>query len=448
MPLCVSLVPLSDVIASRLIQIPGRSLASEVLPGVRLSAGWVLRRETTSNTWSRQSSNDGDVIEFDCRGSRIGLHVLRHRWSSALEVEVASEKILLDSYDPYPSSVYDTVFVIDGLPDGDYSIKLTNRTSSANGCRLGNEIWLMSVFLSSLNSEKMPKLLGRIGRDLKTLSTSDKLVSVHCKSTTNLGDRLSSPCQYFDRLAGVPVFDLFDWHPARQRDAAVREEFNARIMDSHIIVGGGGLLNSEVFASAIDYVTHASRKHIIIWGAGHNGYWLKKFTDIKQVCLIDHNKYSLVGIRDCLQPFLFCPCASAMHTAFDRKSEIVRPVGIYSKHERISDFADVLQRDPTIPIMTNDSQDVGEVVRFLSECATVITNSYHGAYWTALLGRRTVVCNPDSSKFFDMPFPAPFGHPLEWAELEKRSAAYPEALSEARYANEQFFQLVSEICGL
>jgi hypothetical protein len=355
---------------------------------------------------------------------------------------------VLDCYDSFSASVYDTVLLIGGLAPGQNSITLTNRPGLANNNRLGNEMWVLSLFLSMRNAEHMPSIITRVGVDLKKRPGSDKLVNVHCKSTMNLGDRLSSPCQYFDRLSGTAIFDLFDWHPARQPDGAVREEFNSRIMDSHIIIGGGGLFNSETFEPAIDYVTHLSRRHVVVWGAGHNGYWLKKYTDIKQVCLIDRNKYSLVGVRDRLQPFLFCPCASAMHRALDQRHDIIRPAGIYSKSERTADFADVLHKDPSIPLMTNDSQDFEEVVKFLSECATVVTNSYHGAYWAALLGRRAVVCNPDSSKFFDMPYPAPIGHALEWKRLETHGTVYPEALNEAREANARFFQLVCEICNL
>ena len=439
---------LGDIIASRMIQLPGTSLTAEVIPGMKSSSGWSLRRESTSNTWGRHSSGDGEAIEFKCRGPRLGLHLLRHRWSSGLEVSIGSETVFLDAYEAYSTSVYDTVFIIDGLPDGLSSIKLTNRPASANERRLGDEIWIMSLLFENANAADMPKLMARYSKDLCDRSVSDRLMNIHCKSTSNLGDRLSSPTRYFEHLRGVPVFDLYDWHPARQPDVAVRRDFAERVADSHVLIGGGGLLNSDVFAAAIDYITHASSKHIIIWGAGHNAYWIKKFSDIKQVCLIDHNKYSLVGVRDHLQPFLFCPCASAMHETLDSKIEVSRPVGIYSISERTGEFSELLRSDPEIPILTNDCQDMQEVVTFLSECSTVLTNSYHGAYWATLLNRRVVVCNPDSSKFFDMPFPLPMGHPLEWRKLEKQSRTYPEALSEARSANEHFFQLVCELCKL
>ena len=50
--------------------------------------------------------------------------------------------------------------------------------------------------------------------------------------------------------------------------------------------------------------------------------------------------------------------------------------------------------------MTNDPVTIKEAIDFINNCDTIITNSYHGMYWSYLLGKE-VICIPFSSGHYN-----------------------------------------------
>ena len=63
-----------------------------------------------------------------------------------------------------------------------------------------------------------------------------------------------------------------------------------------------------------------------------------------------------------------------------------------------------------------------EVAGFLASGRVVVTNSYHGAYWTTLLGRPTLLWEPWCSKFLLLRYPHPWVGPGDW---ERAAGARP-----------------------
>jgi hypothetical protein len=294
----------------------------------------------------------------------------------------------------------------------------------------------------------------------------------------NVGDMFSNPLRYFDPAAEKSTIDIdrpgeYEWYE-----------------DAPVIVGGGGLIgnehfgnnllgclespdvvaldrmmehswllshkvNKEVFEKFRDTVDEAyrvARKNIIhstgpkiAWGIGHNvkdqhshfrwPKWLKRF--------------DLVGCRDYQQTdHRWVPCASCMHPAFDKKYEVTNEV-IWFEHKKQLIKSTDFGEDP-IPRFTNSGQNFDQTIEILGSAETILTNSYHGAYWGTLLNKKVVIVNPWSSKFHL------FKHqPVVWSnkkdgpieEMAVDAPRFPDALSECRTANKQFWSKVKETIG-
>ncbi len=125
----------------------------------------------------------------------------------------------------------------------------------------------------------------------------------------------------------------------------------------------------------------------IAWGIGHNFHNGETKIDYKNYL----SNFRLIGVRD----FGFhqhVPCASCMSNVFDKKYEITNETVIYEHHEHPINM--------DFPKMTNLGINLEEKIKFLGSAETIITSSYHGAYWGMLLNRKVKVEIPFSSKFY------------------------------------------------
>lgn len=292
-----------------------------------------------------------------------------------------------------------------------------------------------------------------------------KYVVIHRRDENNVGDMASQPLQYFlspDEYAVVDITKL---------DSA---ELPA---DVPVIIGGGGLINNEFFGSNLqlllmspDYsqlmslwkkrwqlqddkyhshhqkftkefktlvknyidIVKTDRSPRIIWGAGSNQQTDRK---VKTLSYPDWMaEFDLVGVRDWKQNLPWVPCASCMHPAFDRSYEIKNEV-IWFEHKKqlIKDFGD----DP-IPRFVNSGNNMDQTIEILGSAETILTNSYHGAYWGALLGRKVIVVNTWSTKFLGFRHPPAFmADGANWRDQSVNT--YPQALEDCRSATKQFW---------
>ena len=97
-----------------------------------------------------------------------------------------------------------------------------------------------------------------------------------------------------------------------------------------------------------------------------------------------------------------------------------------------------------LPEMQNEVA-FAEAVTFLASGETIITNSYHGAFWGTLLGRKVVVVDAYSSKLHCLKFAPAIADGVDWRSA--RPAAHPGALADARRATSDFRVRVMEILG-
>lgn len=192
----------------------------------------------------------------------------------------------------------------------------------------------------------------------------------------NLGEQVCRPSDYFD--LGAPV-------------TVLPHERRVMPTDGPVIFGASGLLYPEIAPVLEATIKAKGRYPVIGWGIGHNTHggevivypdWLKGF--------------DLLGLRDWGTSFRYVPCPSCMHPAFDVQRKAAHSIVIYDQ----IDFPVGLEL-PGVPRENNchPPEDMDKVISFLASGNTILTSSYHGAYWGMLLNRRVLIWKPWSTKF-------------------------------------------------
>jgi hypothetical protein len=244
---------------------------------------------------------------------------------------------------------------------------------------------------------------------------------------TNVGDWYCSPIRYFD-FGEVQSSDI----------KSPRIEPGDRV-----IVGGGGLIS-------VNFQRHMERlrdlrtrmRALVAWGIGES------LINDKGGGLVDRwsgplpgylRSFDLVGVRDYGTEYRWVPCASCMLEHFDRDFPIEHEVCIY-EHKRIP----IPIEGP--PRRSNDGNDIDGTLAFLGSAELVITNSYHGAYWAMLLGRK-VIAIPNLSKMYGFRHPPVVCAPDEWRERRKDAVAYENILEDCRSSNRSFYEDVRNLVG-
>lgn len=233
----------------------------------------------------------------------------------------------------------------------------------------------------------------------------------------NLGDEASSPVHNLDRLQAHPRVHVCITN-LEQTLQEVGDNVDA------IILGGGGLFMRDYHEKILDL----TRRHqVIIWGAGLNYPINERPKDLMMAL----NSCALVGVRDKnfadLYGFEYVPCASCLHPYFHDWRGLVKPthsVGVY-RHHWSSPYC------MTLPHITNMNRTLPfeQALNFLSNFETIITDSYHGAYWAMLLRRKVILWKPGGMRFFTgLPYIPPIAHTEDEVE---------QLLSEASMVREQ-----------
>ena len=277
----------------------------------------------------------------------------------------------------------------------------------------------------TFNSKKMRKLRSVFSSEqlLDNLSNSN-FSHVHRADKTNCGDWWSLPANYFTFPCHDNVFDISDLGPEVE-------------ISGNVIVGGGGLIGPGFYQ--LEKILRNSRASVIGWGIGNNmiddklSDFVSTFPDFPSYI----SMFKLLGVRDDVEGLRWVPCVSCMHPAFSKKYNVNHDVVVF-EHKRIS------INIGAFPTMTNEGSDIDSIISFLASGDTVITNSYHGAYWATLLGKKCVAI-PFSSKFNRMRHSPVLSKINDWKESMRISRIYPDALSECRKANVDFYKSVVDV---
>lgn len=219
-----------------------------------------------------------------------------------------------------------------------------------------------------------------------------KARGVHVRNTINIGDLVCCPLDYFPELDNGERCDV--------REMGESEGWT--------VIGGGGLLHPELVGNIEKLADVPARHRTIIWGIGDNQHGAS---------LISHpqwlDRFAKRGIRD-IQSEYWTPCASCMHPAFDLhiNDEPDEAFAVYQHFEHAIEHPSfnrtcnaIYNFGPQYSTADTVKHSMEATVRFLASGETVLTNSYHGAYWAMLLGRKVELYKPFSNRFYGLPTP-------------------------------------------
>lgn len=246
---------------------------------------------------------------------------------------------------------------------------------------------------------------------------------VHDTNIRNMGDVQSCPLNHFKFNCNTIELDLI--------------ADSGKIDLNHpIIIGGGGLLQDGLSRKTLCRIMESHKSKIIIWGVGLNTNNKKNNDNIPDV----FKKADLVGIRDIGFEYDNIPCVSCVNKLFDIEYEIQNEIVCFQGNKLPIEG---------VPIMNcvNDSS-INEIIRFLGTAKTIITSSYHGAYWGSLLNREVIVIpNAHSSKFYHFPMPLIIADENNWRDYIGKPNTY-HVLNKFRSINISFAKKVSELLGI
>lgn len=258
----------------------------------------------------------------------------------------------------------------------------------------------------------------------------------------NLGDVLSKPHLYFG-------------FPAKRQGCRWTINLSEIEEGSTVVIGGGGLLSKKrrkLFGNLTNMRKSGHIKRLIAWGIGllfeDNLY--REHTKFFGAC-------DALGLRDMLKSVhlpanglgytpRWVPCASCMSPQFDDHRESTRKFVLYTNAKDLG-VPDI--GDSDIPHMHNRQHgSIEPVLDFLGSAETVLTNSYHGMYWSTLMGKKVVLLTHGkvtwNGKYSSFPYPPAVCQPIEYRAAAGRCSSYPQALQECRSANEMFYRSVEQ----
>jgi hypothetical protein len=217
----------------------------------------------------------------------------------------------------------------------------------------------------------------------------------HSQTKSNPGDWNCSPGDYFDFGPDAETCEIIDLSKGDWTEQDI------------LVLGGGGVLN-DMFLTHLERLV-ACPATVIFWGVGTNRhFWpdkltLAMFRSIRRgkqflIEFIRRNctgsiysfrergillRAQLVGLRDYQREFPIVPCSSCMHPVFDAQNSTPSEykLGIWGHKQ----FLDLQNAEGTS--FEYIGRTIEEVVNDMKRCETVLTSSYHCAYWAKLLGK-------------------------------------------------------------
>lgn len=251
------------------------------------------------------------------------------------------------------------------------------------------------------------------------------IYEVHRKVKDNVGDYFCNPSRYFnfpDCISGELMYNDFP------------------VKENIIVIGGGGLIHKK-FQLHIQSILDKKPKISVLWGIGHNfgkKHVSKLGGDVYYPNWI--KKATLVGIRDYIEGHYdtYLPCVSCMHSAFDKTYEVKNDI-VYFTHAFKSKYS-----GKVAPHLKNNEMNFDKVIEFLGSGNTVVTDSYHGAYWAQLLGKNVIVSSW-SVKFNHMKYAPAFINSIN-DEVPTVDNSVKGFLNECRNLNIDFYKKFVSLC--
>jgi len=208
--------------------------------------------------------------------------------------------------------------------------------------------------------------------------------------------------------------------------------------DVDVIVGASGL-HYQSWLRKLELIRKRKTSgKWIAWALGHNAH-IKK--NVKSISYPDYfSNMDLIGVRDYGTQYPWCPDPTCLSTEFDKPGKLKHKIVIY-EHPRFN-----------MPVKDNfpkfdNTKPFDEIIKFLKSAEIILTNTYHGVYWSILL-KKHVIGFPFSSKFYGLKHKIPLCRDENWKPLLKKTFIYPKALEECRKINMDFAAKVSEVLNM
>jgi len=253
--------------------------------------------------------------------------------------------------------------------------------------------------------------------------------SIFRYDSTNAGDYFSPPFRYVN-LGSSRFEDISHLN-------------NVASLAPNLVIGGGGLLGSRTFDPHFKRIFERRYQTVVGWGLGDNarinpvsGYVKKSKCNYPSYI----DRFDLLGVRDYGTNYPWVPCASCLHPLFQKHWQAENEIVVY-EHKRVPISIDCF------PKMSNGTNDLAKILRFIGSARVVVTNSYHGAYWGQLFGKAVLVF-PFGSKFYHFKHKITLCKPADWKKGLDRVEEQPPALAECIEANLGFWQLVHKLFAL
>lgn len=265
------------------------------------------------------------------------------------------------------------------------------------------------------------------------------LYFLHHYDRINQGDVLSGPYHYFD--FGMP-YEKISWDKQIIKPAPIA----AGSKDT--IIMGGGIYFAKNKPRLENLLNRIDK--IIGWGIG---------LDIRADPENFVKRFSLLGTRERQSSLIdnesvfYVPCASCMHPAFEAfvgeySPERTKPTasktvlhtnGGFNERELASLFEEQgIER-------TKTSSDFETTLSNLQNAACVVTNSYHGAYWASLMGKKVVCLKTEVPKWDGLHENIVFSTPEDVEDAISRAESIPATyLAECRSLNRDFYDRVQK----
>ena len=277
---------------------------------------------------------------------------------------------------------------------------------------------------------------------LSQVQQNEDVINIHRYDPNNVGDYYCAPHQYFEELKGK----VLDINGIRKVSKEERKNWVNEVSQKSLIIGGGGLLNLPHFDLQMKlFETLGGKgKKTVLWGPGHNDTDRSKFG--KSVSYnVDLKNFGLVGVRDYSHKDQWVPCVSCLHTIFDQNFNETQELGVLfgKKSTKNEALQKKLQHYPTSSNTTN----LEEMVSFIGQSNTLITDSYHAMYWGILMGKKTLAV-PTTTKFFDFKYPTVITSYDDFEKDLTKATTYSGVLEECREINNNFAKKVFDYLNL
>lgn len=256
-------------------------------------------------------------------------------------------------------------------------------------------------------------------------------------ASANVGDWISSPYYYFrDYFFQYTCILHSQW-------AVLWHEIER---DDIVIFGGGGILDNSDELNRILNQLIEKCDNVIIWGAGTHRYNENSIFGRQPVSVkINYDRAAIVGVRDFEHPsgLPYLPCVSCMNPAFctlQRQVPITRTVGaIKSALEESFDIK-------SLPSWVTNAEPIGTIVKYILSSQIIITSSYHGAFWSMLMGKKVILpatrLEIDKYRYFRHPvgiFGDAYFDEAKLVTIADSLPEIPDFLKESRRLTQEFF---------